>query len=224
MNENEEEKISGEVALISMEVMDQAEELRRQMMLYEAAVETMTTKLHILIREFRLGEDRSPIDNIQSRVKTPQSIADKMQRKGLPMTVRSMRENVFDIAGLRIVCPFLSDVYQVAQMLLRQEDVRLVKIKDYIAQPKPSGYRSLHLIVEVDVNLSDRRVPVPVELQLRTIAMNCWASVEHQLRYKKDELSEEMSEELRTCALLMSSMDDRVQALADSLRTYQPSE
>ena len=212
-----------ETTIINDRLLDTTAELEREMMLYEAALELIQAKLRTLIAEFRLGEDRSPIDNIQTRIKSPQSILEKMHRKGYPLTLQSLRENVLDIAGARVVCPFMSDIYSVAEMLLRQEDVTLLQVKDYIKNPKPSGYRSLHLIVAVKVYLSDANHLVPVELQLRTIAMNCWARAEHQVRYKKTaEIPAGVEEELRECAELMCLMDEKAQHIADQMnRNYR---
>lgn len=207
-----------EMTVVENRIADTAKALQEELMLYESAVEIMQAKLHILTKEFRLGEDRSPIDNIQMRVKSMPSIIEKMRRKNYPINLQSMRDNVQDIAGLRVVCPFLSDVYAVSEMLLRQEDVKLLRCKDYIRDPKPNGYRSLHLIVAVTVNLSDHTQMVPVELQIRTIAMNCWASTEHQLRYKKDvPIPESVEESLRQCAELMRLVDEKTQLMADKV-------
>lgn len=217
-NEEMQAQESFAMTVTTRQVEDIAAVFQREMLLYEAAMELVESKLHTLIREFRLRADRSPIDNLQSRIKSPQSIMDKLQRKGHPMSLQSMEHNILDIAGVRIVCPFLQDVYKVADMLLRHDDIRLVQIKDYIKEPKPNGYRSLHVIITVDVNLSDSCHAVPVELQIRTIAMNCWASTEHQLHYKKDfPMNSEDAEQLRECAELMRIADEKMQRLAEKL-------
>ena len=189
------------------------------MFLYNSALKEVGTKLEILNREFQYGNDRNPIENVKSRVKSERSIVEKMKKKGLPMTISAMMGNIYDIAGIRVVCPFISDVYQVARMILSQKDINLVTMKDYIKEPKPNGYRSLHLIVLVDVFFSEQMQQIPVEIQLRSIAMNCWASTEHQLRYKKDRaLTKEMQEELKKCADLMAEADQKMQALATELK------
>ena len=189
--------------------------LRHETLYYKAALEIMTAKLQVLEEELRAEGDRSPIDHIQSRLKTPEGIIDKLRRRNAPLTTEAMERHVQDIAGLRIICPFPRDIDRVAEMLLRQPDIQLLRRKDYIAHPKPNGYRSLHLILLVDVHFSDRREGIPVEVQLRTIAMNCWAAVEHQVRYKKDRvLSEAASALLLECAGLMRQMDEKGELLA----------
>ena len=133
------------------------QDLRHEMLYYKAALDIMTTKLQVLQEELRMDGDRSPIDHIQSRLKSPEGIIEKLRRHNAPMTIEAMERHVQDIAGLRIICPFLGDIGRVADMLLRQHDIQLLQRKDYIAQPKPNGYRSLHLILLVDVHFSDRR-------------------------------------------------------------------
>ena len=185
---------------------------------YQSGINQLTVKLQILSNEFQVGYDRNPIKDISSRVKTPESILEKMQRKNLPLTMSCMMNYVHDIAGVRVTCPLISDVYYVAEMLINQSDIEVVEIKDYITNPKKNGYRSLHLIVMVDVHFSDQKRRVPVEIQIRTIAMDFWASVEHQLRYKKDrEFTEKMEKELKICAELMSDADTRMQKLASTM-------
>ena len=136
--------------------------LRNELLYYKAALDIMTTKLQVLEEELRAEGDRSPIDHIQSRLKSPEGIVDKLRRLQAPLTIEAMERHVQDIAGLRIICPFLSDIDRVADMLLRQHDIQLLQRKDYIADPKPNGYRSLHLILLVDVHFSDRREGIPV--------------------------------------------------------------
>ena len=199
--------------------LDTEKQFRKALFFYEAGLQQIMAKLEILNREFQYGNDRNPIKNVKGRVKSEQSIVEKMKKKGLPMTISAMMNNIYDIAGVRVICPFISDVYQVARMLLSQKDINLVKMKDYIKEPKPNGYRSLHLIVLVDVFFSEQMQKIPVEIQLRSIAMNCWASTEHQLRYKKDyELSDKMQQELKKCADLMAEADQIMQGLATEMK------
>lgn len=199
--------------------LDTEKQFRKALFFYEAGLQQIMAKLEILNREFQYGNDRNPIENVKGRVKSEQSIVEKMKKKGLPMTISAMMNNIYDIAGVRVICPFISDVYQVARMLLSQKDINLVKMKDYIKEPKPNGYRSLHLIVLVDVFFSEQMQKIPVEIQLRSIAMNCWASTEHQLRYKKDyELSDKMQQELKKCADLMAEADQIMQGLATEMK------
>ena len=168
------------------------------MFYYESGIQQIVAKLQILNNEFKNNHERNPIENIKSRVKSLDSIIDKMKRKGIPLTTNAMKREIKDIAGVRVICPFISDVYQVANMLVNQADVEIVTIKDYIKKPKENGYRSLHMIVLVDVYFSDHKDKVPIEIQFRTIAMNFWASTEHQLRYKKSRIfTEEMQQELK---------------------------
>ena len=191
---------------------------RQLMFIYEAAISQLEARLEILNREFQFSNDRNPIENVKSRIKSKSSIVEKLRKKGLPMTVSSLTNHVLDIAGVRIICPFISDVYQIAKMILQQRDVELLKIKDYIQEPKENGYRSLHLIVRVEVPFAERVRKVPVEIQIRTIAMNFWASTEHQLRYKKDrKFTGEMQMKLKHCADIMAEADREMQEIAGGL-------
>lgn len=198
--------------------LDNSRRLNQMFFFYEAGMRQMTTKLQILDREFQHSNDRNPIENIKSRLKSQESILKKMESRGLPLTIGSMVNNIFDIAGIRVICPFITDVYQIAQMLISQSDVELLQMKDYIRNPKENGYRSLHLIVKITVFLSDTAHQVPVEIQLRTIAMNFWASTEHQLRYKKDkDFTPEMLRRLKECADIMADADYQMQKLAEEV-------
>lgn len=198
--------------------LDNSRRLKQLFFFYEAGMCQMTTKLQILDREFQHSNDRNPIENIKSRLKSQESIVKKMENRGLPLTIGSMVNNIYDIAGIRVICPFITDVYQIAQMLISQSDVELLQMKDYIRNPKENGYRSLHLIVKITVFLSDTAHQVPVEIQLRTIAMNFWASTEHQLRYKKDkEFTPEMLRRLKECADIMADADYQMQKLAEEI-------
>ena len=154
------------------------------MMIYESAIKQLETKLDILNKENKVSGRRNPIETVKSRIKSPQSIADKLEKKHLPITFESMQENLNDIAGLRVICPYISDIYTVRDILLKQPDINLITEKDYIKEPKESGYRSLHLVIEIPVYLSETTYSIKVEIQLRTIAMDFWASLEHKLHYK----------------------------------------
>lgn len=198
--------------------LNMSAQYRQIMCFYQSGIDQLTVKLQILSNEFQVGYDRNPIKDISSRVKSPESILEKMQRKNIPFTMSCMMNYIHDIAGIRVICPLISDVYYVGKMLANQSDIEVIETKDYITSPKKNGYRSLHLIVMVDVYFSDQKRRVPVEIQIRTIAMDFWASLEHQLRYKKDrEFTEEMENELKTCAELMSDADVRMQKLASSI-------
>ena len=195
--------------------LDMDRQYRQLMYIHEAAIEQITAKLNILKGEFQFSNDRNPISSISSRIKSKDSIVYKMQKKGLPFTVSALISNIHDIAGVRVICPFIQDVYYVAQMLARQPDVEILEVKDYIRDPKENGYRSLHLIVTVKVCFSNSTENVPVEIQIRTIAMDFWASTEHQLRYKKDRIfSDKDEKKLKKCADLMAKADEEIQSLA----------
>ena len=198
--------------------LDMDKQYKQIMFFYEAGIKQVMAKLEILNKEFQFSNDRNPIESIKSRIKSQESILRKMEKRGLPRTFSCMMNNIRDIAGIRVICPFITDVYQVARLLISQEDVELIQIKDYIREPKENGYRSLHMIVMVEVNFSDRKRSVPVEIQLRTIAMNFWASTEHQLRYKKERIfTEEMHLQLKECADIMAEADQKMQKLAENL-------
>ncbi len=202
----------------SADYLDMEKQYDQIMFFYESGIRQLTAKLDILNREFQFCNDRNPIEYVKSRIKTSESILRKMKKQGLPLTFSCMMNNIRDIAGVRVVCPFITDVYQVARLLIGQPDIELVQIKDYIREPKENGYRSLHLIVTVEVYFSDRKRKVPVEVQLRTIAMNFWASTEHQLRYKKDRaFTEDIHRQLKECAQLMAQADEMMQKLAENL-------
>ncbi len=189
-------------------------EFRRLMSYYRCAIKEVQTKFEVLDEESSLQNDRNPISGIKSRLKSLPSIIEKLERKNLPVNVQSMEENLNDIAGIRVICSFVKDVYTLADALLIQDDITLIEKKDYIANPKPNGYRSLHLIVEIPIFLEKEKRMMKVEIQLRTIAMDCWASLEHQLRYKKGkEFTEEMQQDLLLCAQNSMKLDEKMDKL-----------
>jgi len=172
----------------------------------------------VLDEEFSLRYDRNPISSVHSRLKDGLSIQQKLKKKALPMSVEAMEENISDVAGIRVICPFLEDVYDLERALLEQDDVSLITRKDYIKNPKPNGYRSLHLIVAVPIFLSGGKRTVKVEVQIRTIAMDSWASLEHQLRYKKNfDFSPQTEAELKICAELSAQLDTRMELLRQKI-------
>ncbi len=180
--------------------------------LYESAAELVKTQLHIYDSEFGVKFQRNPIHSIESRIKSPQSMMGKLQKKGLELSAKSAQENLMDIAGIRVVCYYIDDIYTIAELLGMQEEYKIVKIKDYIKNPKPSGYRSLHVILMIPVYLSTKKKEVPVEIQIRTIAMDFWASLEHQLHYKTNSVvSESLKKELQDCAEIIADTDLRMQ-------------
>ncbi len=185
---------------------------------YQGAIRNVTTRLEILDDEFSVEHRRNPIHAIQSRMKTIPSIMEKLRRRGLEVSVPSAVANLTDIAGVRVVCAYIHDIYTVANLLTRQDDVRVVRVRDYIQNPKPNGYRSLHIVLEIPVYLREGAVRVPVEVQLRTIAMDFWASLEHSLRYKApDSLPENISAELLQTATDIAVLDERMQRIHDKL-------
>lgn len=190
---------------------------------YSAAMREVHTKLEILDDEFQARHKRNPIHHMQSRMKTIQSMMEKLQRKQFAISMDSAVENLRDIAGIRVVCSYVQDVYTVASLLTSQDDIKLIEVRDYIKQPKANGYRSLHLIVEVPVFLQEGRITVPVEVQLRTIAMDFWASLEHSMRYKADErIPEDISQELQQVGADIAVLDQRMQALHDRIEQLYP--
>lgn len=195
------------------------DELTEFVMVYRFGLDEIGTKIKILREELAFRSGGSPIEHVSPRLKTPASITAKAQRIGCPLVFSELRERIFDIAGIRIVCGFISDVYTVAEMLTRQPDVHLLQIKDYVAEPKPSGYRSLHLIVKIPVFLSDRVEVVPVEVQLRTVAMDFWASLEHKLYYKYDhDVPAHLRDELAAAAKDAMRLDQGMESLSRAIR------
>lgn len=189
---------------------------------YRCAIMEVETKLRVLNEEFSNQYDRNPFESIKSRLKSPTSIIEKLQRQGIRVTEDSIAEdieaNLNDVAGIRVVCSFQEDIYRLAELLARQDDVRILRIKDYIQNPKPNGYRSLHLILEIPVFLEEGKTFVKVEVQFRTIAMDFWASLDHKLRYKKNLTNEqEIAERLRRCADVISGLDDEMQNIRNMI-------
>ena len=186
--------------------------------LYDSAVKQLRLKFEVLNNEFSVTYARNPIRHIESRLKSPESIVAKLRKRGKPLTIASALENINDIAGVRVVCRYIDDVYAVADMLLRQPDVTLVKMQDYIKTPNYNGYRSLHLDLKVPVYFSDRTEYVLAEVQIRTVAMDFWASLEHKLKYKKDiDTAQVISQDLCFCAELISQLDGRMQQIRERL-------
>ena len=195
------------------------ERLRSLMSCYQCAIMEVETKFKVLNEQFSLNHERNPIESIKTRMKSPESIREKLIRKNLPFNFSSL-EGLHDIAGIRVICSFIDDIYMLADCLLKQDDIRLIEQKDYIASPKENGYRSLHLIVEIPIFLQDEKRMMKVEVQLRTIAMEFWANLEHKLRYKKN-LPEDISlltaEELSECAEISALLDLKMQKIRDTI-------
>ena len=186
---------------------------RELMSYYRCAMMEVSTKFNVLDEELSLQYDRNPIEAIKTRLKSPDSIMDKLSRRGLPFSAESIEHNLNDIAGVRVICAYISDIYMLRDALLRQDDIVLLQEKDYIKNPKPNGYRSLHLIVETPIFLHDQKKQMRVEVQFRTMAMDWWASVEHKLRYKKPAAPEEVNSELKECAEISADLDKRLEKL-----------
>lgn len=189
---------------------------------YQSAIREIQTKLEILDDEFQMRHKRNPIHHMQSRMKSIQSMMEKLARKNFQRNITSAVENLTDIAGVRVICSYLQDVYTVAELLTRQDDIHVLKVHDYIKQPKENGYRSLHLVVEIPVFLSEGRTLVPVEIQIRTIAMDFWASLEHSLRYKASgHIPDEISQELMQTASDIAYLDQRMQTIHDKVEALE---
>lgn len=186
---------------------------RELMSYYRCAMMEVTTKFNVLDEELSLQYDRNPIEAIKTRLKTTESIMDKLSRRNLPFSAESIEKNLNDIAGVRVICAYISDIYMLRDALLRQDDIVLIQEKDYIKNPKLNGYRSLHLIIETPIFLHDHKKMMRVEVQFRTMAMDWWASVEHKLRYKKPAAPEEVNRELKYCAEISADLDKRLELL-----------
>ena len=211
-------------SLLSDEFLDLVQKNKKpfdlMMSYYQCAIMEIETKFRVLDQEYSLEYDKNPIEAIKSRVKSPESLAKKIRRKNIPMSLTSIEENIKDIAGVRVICSFPEDIYELADSFLKQDDIVLIEKKDYIKNPKPSGYRSLHLIVQVPIFLQKNKKMVNVEVQFRTIAMDFWASLEHKLRYKKDipeDQAQQLQEELLACATQSAQLDERMQEIRNQL-------
>lgn len=199
-------------------IEEKTKDIMKLMSYYRCAMMEIETKFKVLNEEYSLKSDRNPISSIKSRIKDMQSIRGKFQRRGIKMSLEALEKDINDIAGVRVICSFPGDVYEIAEAFLKQDDIRLLEMKDYIKNPKPNGYRSLHMIVEIPIFLSEEKKMMKVEIQLRTIAMDFWASLEHQLRYKKDvEFTDEMAHELMECANVSAKLDERMDNLRKSV-------
>lgn len=189
------------------------------MMRYDSAIREVRTKLEILNDELPLHGQHSPISSISSRRKKPMSILEKLKRYGVEVSLNSIEKNLNDVAGIRVICSFVDDIYRVARMLIQQDDIRLIQVKDYIENPKPNGYRSYHMIVEVPVFFSNEKRPMRVEIQIRTVAMDFWASLEHKMKYKQDiDNAEEIMAELKECADTISQTDIKMMRIREKIR------
>lgn len=188
------------------------------MVMYNSALKEVCTKLEILNDDFNATYNRNPIESIKSRIKSVESITEKMARKNLDITLENMMEHINDIAGIRVVCKYIDDIYTVASMLTRQDDITIINVKDYIKSPKENGYRSYHMIIEIPVFFANRKQLIKVEIQLRTIAMNFWASLEHQMRYKNVSANKNnIGPRLKNCAEVIARLDKEMQDISNSI-------
>jgi putative GTP pyrophosphokinase len=204
--------------MLTGEMIQMLEGLAVLLNMYNAAIRAVSTKLEILDDELQILHSHNPIHHLESRLKSPRSILEKANRRGLALNIDSVRENINDIGGIRVMCHYIDEVYAISELLEKQEDIVVVKKTDYIKHPKPSGYRSLHLVVSVPVYLSSTTERVPVEIQLRTVAMDYWASLEHEMRYKgNSDVADELKVQLRDCAETIFATDLRMQEIYNRL-------
>lgn len=199
-------------------LQEEFQKLQRLMSCYRCAILEVETKFRVLNEQFSLQHERNPIESIKSRLKSMESIQEKLQRKGYPMNAESIQKNLKDVAGIRVICSFIDDIYMLADCLVHQDDITLLEEKDYIKHPKENGYRSLHLIVEIPIFLQQEKKSMKVEVQLRTIAMEFWANLEHRLRYKKnleENVAKSTSKELQECAQVSAMLDTKMQSIRD---------
>lgn len=201
-------------AITMHQLKEAKKELTRFMMKYKFALDEMTTKIEILEEEFSYVHDYNPIESISSRLKTPESLLQKLKRKQIPLNINVIEKNIKDIAGVRINCSFQKDIFAIKEMLESHDDLKVIDVKDYISKPKPNGYRSMHMIVEVPVYLSNCREHIPVEIQIRTVAMDFWASLEHKIFYKFEAaVPSQMLDELKKVADQSAALDKQMEAL-----------
>ena len=203
---------------------DQVDQWRSVMFLYDSALKKVNTKIEILNNEFVSRYDYNPIEHIKSRLKTADSIVKKLKKDGYEVSIENMMERLSDIAGIRIICSFTSDIYQIAEMITKQSDVTVLYVKDYIKNPKPNGYKSYHMVVTIPIYLTDGPVDTKVEIQIRTIAMDFWASLEHKMYYKFDgNAPAHIRRELKECADITAFLDRKMLALNEEIQNYKVS-
>lgn len=212
MRDNEELAVAA--MMQTKRIMSEVVDYKELMMMYTCAIKEIRTKFDVLNTEFNVRYQRNPINFIKTRIKRSSSIIEKMEKKGLPFSLKNIEENIKDVAGVRVICSYVDDIYELARTFVRQDDITLVEEKDYIANPKPNGYRSYHLIVKVPVFFSNQTKDMMVEVQIRTIAMDFWASLEHQLKYKQEvENEQEIIKELKECSDVIAHTDERMLAI-----------
>ena len=203
------------------EIKNTSEEWERMRLIYDAALREVNTKLETLNNEFKMRHQYNPIEHITSRIKSPESIAKKLKHNGRRLTVENIVRYINDVAGIRVICSYISDIYRIARLISEQSDVTILKIKDYIKNPKQNGYKSYHMIISVPVFLSDMTINTKVEIQIRTIAMDFWASLEHKMYYKfEGNAPESIRRELKECADLVSFLDQKMMAINQEIKRY----
>lgn len=220
--------MTGEKSLIDLKQLNpkiinsHIRETKEMMLMYDCGIKEVKTKLEILNNEFQVQKERNPIEYLKSRVKSLESIVMKLHKKGYSLSVENAMRELNDIAGIRVICSFIDDIYDVAAMLKKQDDITVILEKDYIKNPKPNGYRSYHMVLEVPVFFSQKKQNVRVEVQIRTIAMDFWASLEHKLYYKEtDVTSEEISARLKKCADVIAETDIEMQSIRDVVEEWE---
>lgn len=197
-------------------------EISKFVMPYKFAIDEVSTKINILREEFTHLHDYNPIEHVSSRLKSVESIVKKVQRKNIDLSIEAIRQEMKDIAGVRITCSFRSDIYKIKEMIESQRDVKVLEVKDYFKEPKPNGYRSLHMIIEIPVFLSDRVENTPVEIQIRTIAMDFWASLEHKIFYKYNkDVPQRILDDLRLTATIATELDKKMEQLNEEINDYK---
>lgn len=202
-----------------------ADEWSQAVLLYDAALKEFNTKLEILNNEFKLTHRYNPIEHITSRIKSPQSIAKKIRHKGLELTTENIVKYINDVAGIRVICSFTSDIYKIAELIANQSDVKVLKVKDYIKHPKENGYMSYHMIVSVPIFLSEDVIETKVEIQIRTIAMDFWASLEHKIYYKfEGNAPERIRNQLKECADIVSYLDKKMLSINNEVQSFHQEE
>ena len=200
---------------------NEEDEWNRALLLYDSVLREINTKLEILNNEFKQAHQYNPIEHITSRIKSPESIARKIRKKGLELTVENIVKYVNDVAGVRIICSFTSDIYRIASSISNQDDVTVLRVKDYIANPKPNGYMSYHMIVSITIFLTNDVIDTKVEIQIRTIAMDFWASLEHKIYYKfEGKAPAGIKDELKECANIISFLDEKMLSINESVKHY----
>lgn len=202
---------------------DQIDQWKSVIFLYNSALKEVETKMEILNNEFKHVHNYNPIEHIKSRIKTPESIVRKLKKNGFEVTIENMVKQLNDIAGIRVICSFTSDIYDIAEMISRQKDITVLQIKDYLKNPKSNGYKSYHMVVSIPIYLTGGPAETKVEIQIRTIAMDFWASLEHKIYYKfEGNAPEYMLDELKRCADMASDLDERMLQLNEAIKEYRP--